>query len=94
MAKDGELYDKHGIPLYRGDLICSPHFKTRRKQYWLYHVCVWNESQNTLEMVPASERGGGGRYWPTQELMDDSTILHGFGPGYIPYPQKREDATK
>lgn len=82
----GECYDKRGIPIYPGDLIRSPHFQTKRKKYYLYHVAVFNGEY--MEMVPTSHlheplQQGGGRCLLSQNLVDDAEVIHGHGPGEI-----------
>jgi hypothetical protein len=95
MIKPDEVFDCKGIPVYPGDLIRSKHFVgKRRKQYYLYHVAVWNSIYKCLEMVPTcclepTKDKGGGRCWLTQELMDNAEIISGFGPEFEMYYDER-----
>lgn len=87
MAKEGECFDKRGVPIYRGDLFKGFHFQAARKKYWLYHVAVLANDGN-LEMVPASYldpgiKNTGGRYWLTQQMADSGEVIQGYGPGKI-----------
>lgn len=85
----GSVYDKKGRPIYPGDLLRSFHFRgARRKVYYLYHVAVWSEKWQTMEMVPTcylepSKPDTGGRCWLTQDAVDreQTEIIHGSGPG-------------
>jgi hypothetical protein len=89
MSEPGEVVDRRGIPIYPGDLIRSPHFKDRRgKQWWLYHVAVWNAAKGAMEMVPASHLeptkvDGGGRCWLNQCHAIAVEIIDGCGPGDV-----------
>jgi hypothetical protein len=95
-----EYFDKHGIPIHKGDLLRSPHFiGPRRKQYYLYHVVV--QEPDGLFLVPASHleptmRNGGGRC-PLNLYSDTwaSEIVSGYGPDpYLSYderPRRKRD---
>lgn len=83
-VRPGEAFDSKGVPIYPGDLLRSFHFRgARRNRYWLYHIAMWNEKHETMEMVPVREAAGlgatGGRCWITRERMDgeQTTIIDG-----------------
>jgi hypothetical protein len=86
LKQPGELYDKHGRPIYPGDLLRSFHFieaRYRRRRY-LYHVAVMRDG--AMRMEPTAflhSRKGGGECLMSQELLDsnEAEIIDGHGPG-------------
>lgn len=93
MSKPGECHDRRGVPIYPGDLIRSPHFRTKRKRYWLYHTAVLRG--DTMQMVPTSDleptqAGQGGVCLLTQDLVADSEVISGYGPGACEYFDDRK----
>jgi hypothetical protein len=85
----GQVYDRRGVPIYPGDLIRHYHFTgARRKRYYLYHVAVWSELNQTMELVPTchmdpaiARDNPGGRYWLIPDTMIEPEVIHGSGPG-------------
>lgn len=92
-TKPGECHDKRGVPIYPGDLLKSYHFTGWKRgkwgqRYYLYHVAVWREDEQTMEMVPTSylepsKRNQGGRCWLTQEHAKTVEVISGCGPGNV-----------
>lgn len=93
-------FDRKGIPIYKGDLIRSPHFiGARRKMYYLYHVVV--DANGTLMLVPASHLEpscvADGGICPLDVLPDSwaAEIISGYGPEpYLSYderPRRKRD---
>jgi hypothetical protein len=84
-TKPGEVFDKHGIPIYPGDLLRTFHFRgKRRKIYYLYHVAVWDAKYECMSMVPVSyleptRANRGGQCWLSQGI--ETEIIDGTGPG-------------
>ena len=81
-----QFYDKRGVPIHAGDLIKSPHFiDNRGKKYYLYHVAVLVDG--SYDMVPTSHLQPsvrpGGRCHMSQDLVSNSEVIHGHGPGDI-----------
>ena len=77
-------HDKHGIPIYAGDVLRTFHYVSRhygRKMY-LYHAVV--ETADRLEGVPVIElatgKADGGRFWLTDTNCANSEIVQGNGP--------------
>lgn len=81
---EGSIFDRRGVPIYRGDLIKQPHFVDyRRKQHYLYHVVTVRDCY--LEAVPTScleptLRSHGGTYWLTEADGTVVEVIHGHGP--------------
>jgi hypothetical protein len=76
------LRDRRGVPICRGDLVRTPHFRTRRRKYWLYHVAVGDP----IQLVPAQYldpgvEDTGGRCFLTQDLASVCEVIAGYGPG-------------
>lgn len=101
MATEGELYDINGVPIYRGDLIRTFHFRGPRRRIWyLYHVAVLKDGR--LELAPTSHLeptkiGGGGRCMASQSLLNDNKaeVISGSGPDgclcFIDRPRRKTD---
>jgi hypothetical protein len=86
MKQPGELHDKHGVPIYPGDLIRSFHFRggPRRRIYYLYHTAAYVDG--AMRMVPTmflepTKRNRGGECLMSQGLMDEAEVIMGSGPG-------------
>lgn len=81
------ICDRNGVPIFKGDLIRTPHFvDRRRKQHYLYHVVV--ECDGHLKGVPTSHleptlANGGGSFWlhAHPRVLEDAEVIHGYGPG-------------
>lgn len=98
----GEGHDSRGVPIYPGDLVRSLHFLGRRRQrHYLYHVAVWSERHQCVEMVPTSHleptmRGQGGQCFlgVYLEHAADAEVIAGHGPGgcldYQDRPKRKE----
>lgn len=76
------VYDKHGYPIYPGDLLKTYHFTgARRKRYYLYHI-VGEEAGRLFVYHPT---------FPTltrattlqADWTDTTEIIAGHGPGKI-----------
>jgi len=84
-SAEGTIFDRRGVPIFRGDLIKQPHFiDYRHKRHYLYHVVTVRDGY--LEAVPSScleptLRGKGGTYWITQNDALTAEVIHGHGPG-------------
>jgi hypothetical protein len=81
----GECHDARGVPIHPGDLLRTPHFTDRCGQkHYLYHVAVLTpdgmQMMNVAELEPTT-RGGGGCPWLSDNLAQNATIIHGYGPG-------------
>lgn len=86
MKKPGDLHDRRGIPIYPGDLLRSPHFKSRRRTYYLYHTAVFVDG--AMRMIPTSElepslANRGGDCLMSQEICNNVEIMIGHGPDGI-----------
>ena len=85
MFKAGELQDKHGVPIYPGDLLRSYSFTgARHRKFYLYHTAVLVD--DNMRMIPTSHLeptlvSGGGACWITQALASATEVINGHGPG-------------
>jgi hypothetical protein len=105
-AKPGEVFDSRGVPIHPGDLVRRDHFRERSgRRHYLYHVAVWNEAEQAMELVPVSElepklRGRGGRCWLFQRTIDGANfrVIYGHGPGdcldYTDRPRRKDQDEK
>jgi hypothetical protein len=89
--------DKHGIPVYPGDVLKTFHYKSRLhgRYMYLYHVAV--EKNGHLEGRPAREINGksdGGRFWLTTASLQATEIVQGYGPGPMDNFTDRKKKTK
>ena len=72
LKQPGECHDNTGLPIYAGDLLRSPHFRgRRRRQYYLYHVAVFDTTAGGLRLVP---------YIHLDPALRDSPDHHGGNP--------------
>jgi hypothetical protein len=96
MKQPGDLHDTNGVPVYPGDLLKSYHFTGRRnKRYFLYHTAVYRDG--AMYMVPTchlepTKLSGGGSCMLTQELLLESEIIAGHGPGDMHYEDRAKVA--
>jgi hypothetical protein len=94
MKQPGELHDINGVPIYPGDLLRTFHFRSarRRELHYLYHTAVYRDG--AMFIVPTSHLeptkvSGGGSCVLSQDLLTNTKVIHGHGPGaYLDYKDR------
>lgn len=87
----GKVFDKHGYPIYPGDLLRSFHFiGPRKRTKYLYHTAVYNQRWGCMELVPTQHlepstilSDPGGRCVLTENVAKHAEIISGMGPDNI-----------
>ncbi len=88
-----QFYDSTGIPIEKGDLLRTPHFRgARRKQHYLYHVAVMVDG--VLMMVPTDFlEPTSPKEYGSCEINEDHakncTVIDG-GSGSVPYYSRKK----
>jgi len=83
LKQPGECVDKHGIPIYPGDLLKTFHYRgRRRKRNYLYHVAVMDTEAGGMRMIPTkwlepSKPHDGGSPLLSDDLAGDAEIIAG-----------------
>jgi hypothetical protein len=88
MKQEGECFDKKGYPIYSGDLLKTLHFitgKNTKHYHYHYHVAAYKDGCMRLFTPSMAEPNcrPGMRLdaLMSQELVNESEILEGAGPG-------------
>lgn len=50
--------DKNKIEIFEGDILKSEHFNTNRKQYYLYHIVMWDDNYLCWKVVSVNNSEG------------------------------------
>ncbi len=91
---DNDLCDMKGVPIRRGDLLKTPHFRTKSRRYWLYHTVAFDEVWEVLVMVPTchlepSKVCGGGKCLLTPALAAVAEIICGHDADGTHYTDRK-----
>lgn len=89
------VYDSKGVPILRGDLLRSFHFKDGRRNTYLHHVAVLRKPDDRYmhaepaEWLDQRNERGGGSFPLAPSLATKVEVIQGLSEGVAWYERNR-----